>query len=308
MPRSFLAKALVGVGGLIAFTCYGHDGPQHEVDELTERMKIEGQVPNLLIQRATEYKVLGQFAEAAKDLERALVLDEESVPARRELSLAYFSLGKTNEALATINRALNSPADSIEQAGLLMVRSGLFRTRREYAKALQDATDAIKYYPNNVEWYVIRSQLEAVLKLKKERIRGLEDGMRETGSGLLQAEWIDALIDDSQYGIASEQIEKELQHSRWRAAWLIRRAKVRSATAQTDQAKADLSAALDELNQRLGSSSAEALLLADRGLAYELLGKKDEAARDYRAARDKGLMDEWLLERLRGFKESGKDQ
>src|SRR5262249_2195002 len=132
MLRRFLAKALVIVGGLTVFTCYGHDGPQHEVDELTERMKSEGQVPNLLIQRAIEYKVLGQFAEAAKDLERALVLDEESVAARRELSLAYFSLGKTNEAMAAINRALNSAADSIEQAGLLMVRSGLFRARREY--------------------------------------------------------------------------------------------------------------------------------------------------------------------------------
>jgi tetratricopeptide (TPR) repeat protein len=303
MPVKLLVKALLAVGGLMVFACYAHDSPEHEVDELTERIKIEGQLPTLLIQRAIEYKILGQFAEAVKDLEHALVQDEESVPARRELSLAYFSLGKTNEALATINRALSSPADSIDQAGLLIVRSGFLRARREYAKALQDVTDAIKGYPNNVEWYVIRSQLEAVLKLKKQRIQGLQDGLHETGSGLLLAEWIDALIDDGQYAVAGEQIEQQLQHSRWRAAWLIRRAKLRLGMAQTAEAKADLSAALEELNQRLGSSTSDALLLADRGLAYDLSGKKDEAARDYRAARDKGLNDEWLLERLRALKD-----
>jgi tetratricopeptide (TPR) repeat protein len=293
--------------GLFVLHSYGHEGPEHEVEELTERIKVEGELPDLLIQRAIEYKVLGKFAEAAKDLERALSIQEESVPARRELSLAYFELGKTNEAMATVTRALNSPADSAERAGLLIVRAGFFRTRSDYTKALKDASEAIRQYPNNVEWYLMRSQLQALLNLKKERLAGLEDGIRETGSGLLAEEWVDALIDDGQYATASEPIEKEMRQARWRAAWLIRRAKVRLATAQTGQAQADLSAALEELNQRLASSNSDALLLAERGLANDLLSKKDEARRDYRAAQEKGLNDEWLRERLRALKEPGKE-
>ena len=36
-----------------------HDGPEHEIEELSERIKLEGESDELLIQRAIEYKVLG---------------------------------------------------------------------------------------------------------------------------------------------------------------------------------------------------------------------------------------------------------
>jgi tetratricopeptide (TPR) repeat protein len=229
------------------------------------------------------------------------------VAARRELSQAYFSLGKTNEALATVSRALKSPADAADQASLLMVRAGILRARREFEKALNDATEAIRKYPNNVEWYLIRSQLQASLNLKQERVQGLQDGIRTTGSGLLLAEWVDALIDAGQGTVALERIELELRTSRWRSAWLIRRARVRLALDHKQEARADLLAALEELNQRLSAGASDALLLADRALAFELLDKREEARRDYRAARDKGLTDEWVRERIRALREPGKE-
>ena len=78
---------------------------------------------------------------------------------------------------------------------------------REYGKALGDASEAIQLYPQNVEWYLLRSQLQALLKAKSDRVKGLEDGIRETGGGLLVAEWVDALIEDGQYSTALGTIE-----------------------------------------------------------------------------------------------------
>src|SRR5437667_9443236 len=75
-----------------------HDGPEHEIDELTARIKAEGESADLLLQRAIEYNVLNNGAEAVKDLERALDYDSHSAAIQRELSRAYFSIGKTNEA------------------------------------------------------------------------------------------------------------------------------------------------------------------------------------------------------------------
>ena len=71
------AFALALFGGLC---CWAHDGPEHDIAELTEQIKIQGPSPDLLIQRATEYKVLGNFSEAAKDLEHALDLDLSPSP------------------------------------------------------------------------------------------------------------------------------------------------------------------------------------------------------------------------------------
>lgn len=286
----------------------GHDGPEHEIAELTEQMRVQGPSAGLLLQRAVEYNILAKYSDAAKDLELALTLEPNSINAQRELSLAYFSLGKTNEALATVNRALRSQADPADESSLLMVRSGMLRARREFSQALDDAEKAIEKYPLNVEWYLVRSQLQTLLKLKPERVRGLDEGIRVTGSGLLSAERVDALIDNGQNDAALKEIETELQPARWRSSWLIRRAKVRLALGQTKEAQSDLTTALAELNERLAGTAQDALLLADRGMVHDLLDKKDQARADYRAARDKGLTEEWVRERLRALRNSPKDE
>jgi tetratricopeptide (TPR) repeat protein len=278
-----------------------HDGPEHEVEELTERIAKEGESADLLLQRAVEYQVMRKSAEAVKDLERALVLEPDSPTIQRELGRAYFSTGKTNEALQAVSRGLDAATQGADRASLLMVRAEILRPRKEYQKALNDANEAIAEHPNNVEWYLERSQLQSILKLHADRVKGLEMGIKETGSGVLQREWIDALIDAGRHPEALEKIEAELNSSRLQSSWLIRRAKVRLATGKQAEAKADLQAALNELKSRMSSSAPDPSLLADRGLAYDLLGDAENARNDYVKARDKGINEEWLLERIRAL-------
>lgn len=294
------------LAGLLALRlpACAHEGPEHEIEELTERIKKEGESDDLLLQRAIEYKVLGNYAEAARDLERASSLNANSIPVQRELSRAYTALGKTNEALQTVSRALKYAGEAADHASLLIVRAEIFQSRKEYKKSLEDADKAIGELPGNVDWYLLRSQLHAALKQKKERVQGLEEGVRETGSGMLEGEWIEALIENGQHPLALEKIEAEMRDSRLQSTWLIRRAKVRLAAGQKDGARADLRAAVEELNKRAIGASPDPLLLADRGLAYELLGEKEDAKKDYEKAREKGVTDEWLRERLRVLKDA----
>ncbi len=302
--RKIIGLAALASGLAMGGVVMAHEGPEHEVDALTARIKAEGESADLLLQRAIEYNVLNRGAEAVQDLERALDFDSHSAAIQRELSRAYFSITKTNEALDTVNRGLKYAGEGPEKASLLIVRCEILRARREYQKAMEDADNAIREYPDNAECYLTRSLLQQQLGLKKERIQGLEDGIRETGSGLLEAEWIDALIEGGKTELALEKIEAELKEARLRSSWLIRRAKAELAMKKKDEARADLKEALKELNERLGRGAHDALLLADRGQAYELLGNKDEAKKDYEEARKKGLNDEWLRERLRLFKEA----
>ena len=300
------------VGALAACSCLtfgpvavAHDGPEHEIEELTERIKVEGESADLLLQRAIEYNVLMKGAEAVKDLQRALDFDSHSAVLERELSRAYFSIGKTNEALDTVSHGLKFASEGPEKASLYLVRAGILRARKEFGKALEDVDKAIRQHPDNAEAYLYRSQLQRLLDLKKERIKGLQEGVKETGSGLLEAEWIDALIDGGKADAALAKIETELKDSRLRSSWLIRRAKVYFAQKKDAEAKEDLKEAIEELNKRLRGSH-DPLLLADRGQANELLGKKDEAKKDYEQARDKGMADEWLRGRIHALGEEKK--
>jgi tetratricopeptide (TPR) repeat protein len=281
-----------------------HNGPEHEIEDLTDRLSKEGESADLLLQRAIEYQVMGKHPEAAKDLERALSFDSHSVTIQRELSRAYFAIGKTNEALQTVTRALEAATAGPDRGSLLIIRAQFLQARKETKKAVEDADRSLSEDPANVEWYLFRSQLQARLKLKKERIAGLEAGIKQTGGGVLEAEWVDALVDDGQHDLALEKIETELNDSRWRSSWLIRRAKVRIARDKGEDAKSDLNAAVAELNRRINPAWPDPSLLADRGTAYELLGNKEAARKDYEDARDKGFAEDWLIERIRVLKET----
>jgi tetratricopeptide (TPR) repeat protein len=269
-------------------------------------MAIEGESADLLTQRAIEYRVLGKLAEAAKDLERALRFEPEGLFAQGELSRVYFALGKTNEALRTVSRALKNPAEGPERAGLFVIRAEILRSRREYQKALKDVEAAIAEHAGQVEWYLLRSQLQARLKRHKERVVGLEEGIKETASGVLQAERIDALIDNGEYAEALAKIESEIKDSRWQSSWLIRRARVRIASGEKEGAEEDLKTAIAELNRRIVASTPDPQLLLDRGQAHQLLGEVEEALRDFERAVQKGITEEWARERVKALKEAKK--
>jgi predicted negative regulator of RcsB-dependent stress response len=284
------------------FVACAHDGPEHEIEELTERIKVEGESADLLLQRAIEYGVIRKSSEAIKDLERALHYEAQSAPILRELSRAYLATGKTNEASDTIKRAIKYAEPGAELGSAHMVQCEIRRARRDYAPALEAANLAIAEHADSVEWYLTRSALQQQLGQKKERIKGLEDGIKHTGSGLLENEWLDALIDGGKADLALARIESELDDARIKSTWLLRRAKVRLATNKKDAAKADLEAALKELDARLAKGAPDPLVLMDRGQVHELLGHKEEAKKDYETARDKGVGDEWLRERIRVVK------
>lgn len=279
-----------------------HDGPEHEVDELTQRIKEEGESADLLLQRAIEYNVMRQSSEAIKDLERALHFEPQSAPVLRELAKAYLASGKTNEASDTVKRAIKYAEPGAELGSAHMIQCEIRRARKDYATALDAANLAIAEHADSVEWYLTRSALQQQLGLKKERIAGLNTGFQATGSGLLEAEWLDALIDGGKGDVALARINAELEDARLKSTWLLRRAKVYLATNKKDAAKSDLEAALKEMNDRLGRTAPDPLMLMDRGQIQELLGNKDEAKKDYESARDKGVKDEWLLERIKAVK------
>lgn len=304
--HSSFVLALVAVCLAAPLAVRAHDEPQHEIDELTLRINEEGESAHLLLQRAIEYNVLRQSAEAIRDLERALHFEPENTPILRELARTYLATGKTNEASANITLAIKYAEAGAELGSALMVRCDIRRARKDYAKALEAANEAIEQHGESVEWYLTRDQLQQQLGLKKERIAGLDEGVKATGSGLLETEWLDALIDGGQSDVALARIEVELADARLKSTWLLRRAKVRLAMDKKDAAKADLEAALKELNERFGKTSPDPLALMDRGQMQELLGNKDDARKDYEAARDKGVADEWLLERIKAVKPEDK--
>jgi tetratricopeptide (TPR) repeat protein len=289
--------------GSAPFPLAAHDSPEHVIEELTEKMKATGETPELLADRAVEYRLLGKLPEAIKDLERALILDPESQSLHRNLARAHFENGKPDDALTTIGRGLRGRSDDpAETAALRILRAEVLRSKKDYDKALEDCDAAIALHAENPEWYVLRSELHRKLKAHKERLAGIEAGIKITGSWVLQIERVEALIDAGKYDVALPIVEAELQDSRIKSSWLIRRARVRQAQGKNDDATEDLRTALVEINTRLNPKTPDLPLLVDKARALEMLGDTRDALSAYKDARDKGA-DDSVKDKIKALEE-----
>jgi tetratricopeptide (TPR) repeat protein len=116
------------------------------------------------------------------------------------------------------------------------------------------------------------------------RILGLEEGIRQTGAGLLVAERIEALLDEGLWQQALAAIEPELASSRLQGSWKIRRARALKGLGRHFEAQSDLQGALGEIESRMSRAVKDSSLILDRALARELLGQTEAAMEDYRLA------------------------
>ena len=290
--------------GSTAFRLAAHEGPEHEIEIINEKIKVSGESAELLADRAIEYRLLAKLPEAIKDLERAVVLDPESMAIHRALADALYENGKADDALSTISRGLRGNADEpSDVAALRILRAEILRSKKDYGKALEDANAALELHNANPEWYVVRSDIQRRMKAHKERLAGIEAGIKATGAWILELERVEALIDAGNLDVALPIIEAQLEDSRIKSSWLIRRARVRQAQGKQDEAVEDLKAALVEIGTRLNPKAPDLPLLLDKARALEMLGDTRDALSAYKTARDKGAGDS-LKDKIKALEES----
>jgi tetratricopeptide (TPR) repeat protein len=303
-PDCFFQRlALAGIVGLSScmalwpLPATAHDSPEKLVNRYTALIAEHGPTPLLLHRRAAEYRVLGELEKAAVDLEQAIKLRPGFLSAWTELSRIYLAQGKTREALATVNKALGMIPREEDRPEHYMIRAEIHRVAGHYESALADCDRAFQRDVNDLDWFVIRSQLQVRLGRREAAAAGLKEGVERTGSAVLEAQWIEALIDVGQCREALERIEPQLQNSRWQSSWLLRRGRARLVLRDMNGAQEDFRKAIAEIDSRINTDHPDFTLLVDRGLAHALLGDTIFAEKDLQAARKLGA-EGWLLFRL----------
>ena len=284
---------------LVALICGpavpAHEGPEHEIETLTAFMARRGPTPLLLLNRAGEFETLGQFNRAIADLQAALKLDAKFSSALIELSRIHLGQGQTAAALVEVNRALELVPIKSVRASLHILRAEIRVAQGRDELALADCERAFQGQPGQIEWFLLRSQIQARLGQLDACAAGLKAGFEQTQSAVLETQWIEALIDAGRSREALALIEPQLAESRLKSSWLLRRARAHRALGE--ECEIDLHGVLEELNRRINPRAPDLTLLADRGLAFALLGKRAEAEKDLAEAKKRGA-ESWVVRRL----------
>lgn len=279
-------------------TLQAHDSPEHVIEALSARIEAVGPRPDLLWRRATEYRALGDLSRAEKDLRAAIRRRSGFTQATLDLSRVQLAQENPRAALRTIRRELRRQQATGADAGTLMLHAEVLAAVGRTAEAVAECDRALQQDGvSNPEWYLARCHLQYRLGRFQEAADGLRRAVDLTGNAVLEAEWLDALIDAGRFDDARPHIAEQLALSRCQASWLVRRGRINAGQGRVAEAHADFLAAITELTGRLAASRPDFTLLAERGLAYAALGDLEQARADLARARACGA-DEWTLHRL----------
>ena len=276
------------------------EGHEKIIATLTEQITGGSRDPALYFQRGWNYREMRQppAGAARADFLKALELATDFLPAKRELARLDAEEGNLKEAVQRLREAVQSASGrpAAELAGcwslladylLLLNRAGEARTAAE--TGLRTAGGL------TLDLSLSLSEALRRLHLEDDRIRVLTVAAGAVRSAILEDALTDALIDARRGAEAGPRVERELAASRWKAAWLIRRARLSLVDGDRKAAEGDLQTALTEIAGRLADRQPVGPdVFCDRGTARALLGETTAARQDLALALSQGA-ESWRL-------------
>ncbi len=283
-PLWIAAVLVIGVGA----ASFGHDSPAHVIELLTERIESEGENPSLLLRRSYEYRAMGDYEAAERDLSRIIEIDHYELAAYVALARVRWAQKDIEGADAAMRAGLEISAPEAERSELLAVGAEFKESEGEFDEALKLCEAALKARPGNLDWMLQRSRLQHFLGRHDVRIAGLREAVQRNPSIVLEIELTDALIDGGEHTEGLERVNRLAEGGRWSSAWRIRRARIYLGIGEKEAARTELEKALMEIEGRIAPARANPVLLIEQGTAQALLGKWAEAAGSLQEARDAG--------------------
>ncbi len=272
--------------------------PGHEIriEDLNKQIAENPALPDLYFQRSINYREINRTAESRADLEKCLTLQKSFLPADRELARLDEHEGHRKEAIDRLEKAIAAapPDAAFHLPGCYSVLADLLLKSDRNEDALAAASTGIALTQElTIDLYLLRAEAQRRLGKHDERVRDLAGATQRLKSFVLRIAWIEALIDAGRSAEVLPEIQKEIETSRYRASWLIRRARVYLHDGKQAEAAADLDAALVEVESRIRPELPDLSLVCDRALIRALQGNRDEAAKALTEAKQRGA-DAWM--------------
>lgn len=274
---------------LTAMPVAAHEAPNRVIDDLTHRIEQSGPSPRLLTARAYEYRAVGALDAAAEDFHAALDRDPEYAAAVHGLARVYLDREDYTQAIATARRGLALSDAVDDEAPYHAIAARAFAAQGRWDESRNAWRAALRASRPEVDWFIGEAECLARLGRISDRADALSDAVARNASAVLRRMRIAALIDAGDLEPAATQIERGLANTRWRASWLLLRARLRQAEGNVPAAQADAAHALEEIQLRLNPEFPDPYLFADAALAHALVGDRDRAWMCLRRAKALGV-------------------
>lgn len=278
MPRT-VSIAILSLSLASITTSWAHKDIHEVIATLTAEI-AKNPTADLYYRRATEHRAHQDTEKALADLRQALDL----APNNTDYLTALIQLHQhKTTALPHIEKYLsiaNTPYHKYE-ANFLLAEYQHYQKQND--EALKHAEFLQQRFPDHsTALDLLHADILKALGRSPDAANILKKSWKRTHSIVIFNQWIDSALTAGQTTEILPLIEDELENSRLRSSWLIRRARARLILEQQSQAESDLQEALAEINKRLNPNRPDLTLIADRGLIHALLGNQEAAKADHK--------------------------
>jgi tetratricopeptide (TPR) repeat protein len=243
-PLQWLRRCVAAISILACTPCVldAHDGPHDQIVQLTAQIAREPQRAELYLRRADLFRLDGNLAKAAVDLDRAEKLD----PALSDIDLArarlFVALKQLRNAEAAATRFINR---SPRHLGALQLRADVRRDLGLRAGALDDLTAILTIQPTP-DAFIERSRLlQSPPADDVAALKGIEEGIARLGSIVtLELEAIAIERRLHRYDAALKRIDVQAARASRKETWLVRRAEILEDAGRPDDARIAYQSAL----------------------------------------------------------------
>lgn len=262
-----------------------HNDISGTIKALTAKIKAKP-TADLYYQRATEFRALQQKVHAIEDLESALKIEPQNRQALVALVQIY---GSDKRALPLISRYqefAKNKEDKFEARYLL----ANYKAKLGLLEQASSQCDTLHLIRPSEDPALDLFHAGLLLKLQRpnEATAILKKSLTRTKSIVVRNNWIDAALTAGQTKAVLPIIQEELNSSRFRSSWLIRRARASLILKKKVAALTDLRAALIEIGPRINPERPDFTLIADRGLIHALMENKTRAKHDLEILKKSG--------------------
>lgn len=284
-----IGRPILLAGLLFPMVACAHHNVEDTIKELSQKIS-KSPTPELYFKRAIEYRALRKSKECESDLRAALQMEPAHHSSKMALARLLMTKVKYDEARTLAQELVKSASIQNRQIEARFLSAELAYARGDAAAALQLCEEIQKKFPTHDETIDL---FHGYLLIKEgrpsEAAKLLRQSHRRTRGVVLRNSWIDAALLAREIEDAWPVIQKELAESRFKAAWLIRRARVAQLQGETGQMTKDLDLALAELQRRIKPERPDLTLVSDRGLAQAMKGNKELAKKDLSLLRKSGF-------------------
>jgi tetratricopeptide (TPR) repeat protein len=260
---------VVMVLALLPMPVFGHDSPSHIIEVLDQAGSLTA---TQFHRRAVAHRASGDLILAVADLESAISREPQEISHRLELARTQLTAGNPGEALRAAGHAKMLATASDQRASVAIIQAEAYQKEKKYRQSLKAIQRAFEESPDGeMDWYLLRSESQYALGLHRERVADLAAGLKAHPGTVLKSHWIDALIEAGDLKTALSEINKELVGRRWKASYLIKKARVLTCRGKVAEAQTCLLSAVNEMSPRLDPKCPDLLLVSDLGVAHALL-------------------------------------